>query len=101
MNLFQMKIWGGTDIENVDIRPEADFVETVRDFLDSVFFSNSSSPLAINVAEYFDIEKVGKFLKTFNMRGTDSRADYSNSERKTHGEENFDWRCYSMRRATD
>jgi hypothetical protein len=87
----------GTDIENVDIRPEADFVEAVRNFLDSVSFSYCSSPLAINVAEYFDIEMVGKLLKTFNMRGADSRADYSNSERRTHGRENFDWRFYSMR----
>jgi hypothetical protein len=74
-----MKILGGTDIENVDIRPEADFVEAVRDFPDSVLFSYCSSPLAINFAEYFDVEKVGKFLKTFNMRGADSRAGYRRS----------------------
>jgi hypothetical protein len=28
-----MKIFGGADIENVNIRPEADFVEAVRYFL--------------------------------------------------------------------
>jgi hypothetical protein len=87
-----MKIWGGTDIEDVDIGSQADFVKAVRDFLDSVFFGYRSSPLAIKVTEYFDIEKVGKFLKAFNMRDADSRAGYRDSKRKSHGRQNFDWR---------
>ena len=54
------------------------------------FCGDRGRALEIEVANYFDVEKVWEFLKTFDVRNTDSGADDRDSKRKTHGSENFD-----------
>jgi hypothetical protein len=67
LNLVKMEIGRGADIENVDIGPATDLVKTLGYFLDAVFSSNLSRALQIEVANYFDLEKVRELPKAFDV----------------------------------
>jgi len=53
------------------------------------FCGDRGRALEIEVANYFDVEKVWEFLKTFDVRNTDSGSDNRDSKRKIHGRENL------------
>jgi hypothetical protein len=90
LNLAQMKSWRCTNIDYVDIGSAADLVKILGYFLDVVFCGDRGRSVEIEVANYLYFEKVWEFLKTFDVRNTNSGSDDRDSKRKIHGRENLD-----------
>src|SRR5580693_9911949 len=84
LDLALMKTGRRTNIDHVDIRPATDFIETLGNFRDPVFFGDGKCALQANVAKDFDVKELRKFLIAFEMFDADSGADHCDSEGVTH-----------------
>jgi hypothetical protein len=59
LDLAGMKRWWCTNIDHVDIRPPADLVKAVANFLDTVFFGYRCGALNLDVTQHYDSKELG------------------------------------------
>ena len=84
VDLVEMKIGWGTNINDVDIGPMDRGIEIGEELWDCVFFGESACALGIDVANGDNLEEVRGSSKSFDMLCTDTGTDNDDSKRVSH-----------------
>ncbi len=81
VDLVEMKIRRGTNINDVDVGPMDRGIEIGEELWDCVFFGESASALGIDVANGDNLEEVWGSSKSLDMLCTDTGTDNDDSKR--------------------